>query len=87
MLPIVVKSDCPEAIQLIKTVDKVLAAEAFIVKEVRDLMAGTRVILLDKVRRAQNSISHFLANTLAGFWPHGSCNFISHLLCESSYSE
>uniref|UniRef100_A0A0D3HV64 Uncharacterized protein n=1 Tax=Oryza barthii TaxID=65489 RepID=A0A0D3HV64_9ORYZ len=23
----------------------------------------------------------------AGFWPHGSCNFISHLLCENSYSE
>lgn len=38
LLPIVVESDCQEAIQLIKSVNKVLSADACVVNEVIELI-------------------------------------------------
>ena len=48
-------------------------------------MAGNREVVVSKIHRDQNRISHMLANkgrceSLTAFWPDDSCNFISHLV-------
>ncbi len=60
---------------------------AFLVREVKDLLAGIREIKIVKGHRDQNRVSHLLANkarceSISDFWPKNTCNFISHFVCE-----
>uniref|UniRef100_A0A0D9YGS5 Uncharacterized protein n=1 Tax=Oryza glumipatula TaxID=40148 RepID=A0A0D9YGS5_9ORYZ len=54
--------------------------------EIQGMMKEARDMKLKKANRDCNGISHILANkarckSLTNFWPDGSCNFISHLVC------
>ena len=42
--------------------EKILSDQVFLVREVCDLMTGDREILVRKVHRCVNSVSHSLAN-------------------------
>lgn len=91
-LPVIVETDCLEVVQLIQTKGIVLSEIMFLVKEVRDLCHGSREVALKKIHRNQNRVSHTLANrdrceACTAFWPDETCNFISHLLGESSLAE
>lgn len=85
LLPIVVELDCLQALRFIQSKEVVLSELAFLVREVKLLMAGNRDIMFMKIHRDQNSVSHALANkgrreALTAFWPDDTCTFISHLL-------
>lgn len=90
--PIIVESDCLEAIQLLKSTEKAMSDQAFLVKEIKDLIHVSREIKLVKGHRSQNSISHLLANKASGeniseVWLGNSCSFISHLVCNDILEE
>lgn len=85
LLPVLVETDCHEAMNLIRSKQRVLSEMGFLVEEVQSLVTGRRDIKLTKVRCDRNIVSHFLANkgiseSLTAFWPDNNCNFISHLL-------
>lgn len=90
LLPIIIESDCAEAIQLILSEGKLRSAHTFLVREIQGMVKGAREMKLKKVNRNCNRISHVLANkgrceSLTDFWPDGSCNFISELMSADSY--
>lgn len=65
---------------------------AYLVRDIEELLAGDRVVSIQKVQRCQNNISHFLANRgrtnfLSEFWPDGSCNLISQFVNEEALNE
>lgn len=85
LLPMVIETDCQEALNLLRSKQRVLSEMGFLVGEVHSLMTGQREIKLTKVYKDQNIVSHFLANkgrseSLTAFWPDDNCNFITHLL-------
>ena len=47
---------------MIQDAQKEMSAFAHVVKDIGILMSGDREIVLKKIQRYQNSISHFLAN-------------------------
>uniref|UniRef100_A0A0E0N4G3 Uncharacterized protein n=1 Tax=Oryza rufipogon TaxID=4529 RepID=A0A0E0N4G3_ORYRU len=56
------------------------------ISEIQGMMKEARDMKLKKANRDCNRISHILANKArckspTNFWPDGSCNFISHLVC------
>lgn len=92
LLPIIVETDCLEMVQMIHAKEAVLSELAFLVREIKCLLTGSREIVVARIDRAQNSTSHFLANkgrrgSLTGFWLDDSCNFILHLVCADSIDE
>ncbi len=85
--PLIVETYCLVAIHMIKSQEKDKSDLAFLVREVKDLLAGNREIRIVKGHRNQNRVSHTLANkarceSMSEFWPKNSCNFISHIDCE-----
>lgn len=85
LLPIVLETDCLEAMLLIQSTEKVMSTEAFIVREIKDLVQGNREIKLNKAQRSQNRISHWLANKarcehISEIWLENNCNHILQLV-------
>lgn len=92
LLPIVVETDSLMAKQLVQSDSMVRSDMAFLVREVRDLLMGSREVKLCKIHRNQNHLSHLLANlgrsnSLTKFRPDTSCNFISHVAREEAVAE
>lgn len=92
LLPIVLETDCLEAMQMILAKEEGRSEFEFIIREIKCLLIRNREIVLTKINRNQNSVSHALASggrreSLTAFWPDDSCNFISHLVCNDSIAE
>lgn len=92
LLPILVETDCMSVVQLLNDGERDRSELANIVHEAKRLLAGTRRILVSKIHRSQNSVSHLLANrakvdSVSGVWLEGSCNFILRLVREDILRE
>ncbi len=62
-LPIVVETDCLTVLHLLDSKEKDRSMFASIIQEAKALVVGGgREIVIRKVSRSQNSVSHFLAN-------------------------
>lgn len=84
LLPV---QDCLVALQMIQAKEVERSELAFAVREIKDLLAGSRECLLRKVHRSQNLVCHMLANksrseNLSGFWCENDCTFISKLVID-----
>lgn len=47
---------------MIQSKERATSELAYLVREIRDLLNGSREFVLWKIRREQNMVSHFLAN-------------------------
>ena len=61
-VPIIVQTDCVQAVKLITSSVENRSANLMLVQEIKEILNGDREILVNHVRREQNSVSHFLAN-------------------------
>lgn len=87
LLPLIVETDCLVAIHMLQADGEDKSDLAFLVREVKYLLAGIREIKIVKGHRDQNRVSHLLANkarceSILDFWPENTCNFISHFVRE-----
>lgn len=87
LLPLVLETDCLEALKLLKSKEKVMSPEVFIIREANSLLQGNREIKFSKGQRSQNRVSHLLANKarceyVNEVWLENSCNFICQLVSD-----
>jgi hypothetical protein len=92
MHPILIETDCVSLVNLLKEGNRDLSELANLVQEIKCLLSERREVLVTKIHRSQNGVSHLLANraradSISGLWPEGSCNFISQLVCEGVLNE
>lgn len=92
MRPILIETDCVSLVNLLKEGNRDLSELANLVQEIKRLLSERREVLVTKIHRSQNGVSHLLANraradSISGLWPEGSCNFISQLVCEDVLNE
>uniref|UniRef100_A0A0E0GP00 RNase H type-1 domain-containing protein n=1 Tax=Oryza nivara TaxID=4536 RepID=A0A0E0GP00_ORYNI len=86
LLPIVVETDCLTILHLLDSKEKDRSMKR-IIQEAKALVAGgDREIVIRKVSRSQNSVSHLLANkarveSCSIFWLEGNCNPLPQLVC------
>ena len=86
-LPIVVETDCVIVLHLLDSKEKDRSMFASIIQEAKALVVGGgREIVIRKVSRSQNSVSHLLANkarveSCLIFWSEGNCNPLPQLVC------
>uniref|UniRef100_A0A0E0DXY4 RNase H type-1 domain-containing protein n=1 Tax=Oryza meridionalis TaxID=40149 RepID=A0A0E0DXY4_9ORYZ len=78
----VIDKNCLVGLQMIQSKEKEMSGLAYLVREIVDLLAGNREILLRKIHRDQNLVSHTLANRgrsdgLSSTWCGNNCSFIS----------
>ncbi|EAZ07210.1 hypothetical protein OsI_29454 [Oryza sativa Indica Group] len=59
---VILETDCLVALQMIQSKERATSELAYLVREIRDLLNGSREFVLWKIRREQNMVSHFLAN-------------------------
>lgn len=60
-LPVVLETDCAEAISLLDGAATSRSRHAHVLREIKDLILGDRSVHLQKISRAQNAASHTLA--------------------------
>lgn len=92
MRPILIETDCVSLANLLKEGNRDLSELANLVQEIKRLLSERREVLVTKIHRSQNGVSHLLANraradSISGLWPEGSCTFISQLVCEDVLNE
>ena len=85
--PIMVESDCASVVLLATAHEEDCSALAHMVRDVRRLFTGQRVLGIKKVDRSQNIVSHKLANharihDISGIWMGQEENFVSRLICD-----
>lgn len=92
LLPIIVESGCLVAVNMIQAAKEERSQFAHLIRDIGNLISGDREVLIQKIYRTQNCISHFLANKARAklcteFWPDETCNIISQFVCEEAASE
>ncbi len=86
------ESDCETAFRLLQLKEKDQSELAYIIREAKDLISGDRELVVRKIHRTQNGVSHLLANrarsdSISDFWLEENCNLISQLVYEDISSE
>ncbi|BAF21805.2 Os07g0540500 [Oryza sativa Japonica Group] len=92
LLPFIVETDCLVVKNLIESAVQGRSELTFIVRGIGELLSGNREVIIVKIQRNQNNVSHTLANrarceSLTEFCPDDKCNFIAHFVCEDSLAE
>lgn len=85
ILPIIIETDCLVAFQLVQVKVQDRSALAHIISEIKWLMDDEREVVIQKINRSQNQVSHMLAHKarsehLSKFWLGNSCSLIFQYL-------